>query len=99
MVAGLAEDSINGRVQAAISYDAATATQVGIAFRALTPGAGNFSSGYSGSGWGPTLVSMIDAPPFLGLGYLTGLEGSTNFTSNFITTNSSALSIGYSWKY
>jgi hypothetical protein len=99
VISGLAEDAINGRAQAQIAYDAATATQVGVAFRALTPGVGNYSNGYSGSGWGPTLVSMIDAPPFLGLGYLAGLEGSTNFSSSFIITYSATLSIGYAWKY
>jgi hypothetical protein len=99
MVSGLAEDAINGRAQAAIGYDGATATQVGIAFRALTPGIGSYGSGYTGSGWGPTLIGMIDAPPFLGLGYLAGLEGSTNYSSSYVTTYSSALSIGYGWKY
>lgn len=99
MVSGLAEDAINGRAQAAIGYDGATATQVGIAFRALVPGVGNYGSGYTGSGWGPTLIGMIDAPPFLGLGYLAGLEGSTNYSSSYVTTYSSALSIGYGWKY
>ena len=99
MVSGLAEDAISGRAQAAIGYDGATATQVGIAFRALKPDVGNFGSGYTGSGWGPTLVGMIDTPPFLGLGYLAGLEGSINYTSSYVTTYSSALSIGYGWKY
>lgn len=99
MVSGLAEDAINGRVQAAIGYDGATATNIGIAFRALMPSAGNYSGGYTGSGWGPTLFGMIEAPAFSGLGYLAGLEGSTNYSSSYVTTYSAPLSIGYGWKY
>ncbi|MCF8533121.1 MAG: hypothetical protein K9G48_08970 [Reyranella sp.] len=99
MVSGLAEDGLSGVAQDYITFDQATSVGVAVVFRSLTALPPSQGAYYDGGGWPATLNVHGKAAPFLGVGFWTGLEICTNFTSSYVINNGASTYVAYDWRY
>lgn len=103
MVSGLPLEGVGGESVAYMSCDAATSYCVTVAFRGnnVTTASlwGPTPGFYSAGGQPASLTSFLNAPPFLGLGYMNGLESATNYTSSYVLNNGVGCGLRYDWHF
>jgi len=102
VVSGWAEEPLIGQAQVYMTCDAATGIVMGMAFNAVAYTSPNYSSMYVNNGSGaspPPLRAQIKSPPFLGLGYVTAVDGATNYSSSYVYSNGDSTSMSYDWRY
>lgn len=103
VVSGLLQEAFSARSCVYMSCDMATSYFSTVAFNGnnttTSVAWGPQPSFYSAGGQPSEVSSFLTVGPFLGLGYMNGLENAVNYTSSYVNNNGAGCGLDYGWRY